>query len=224
MVPDATNRINALMNQRYCLVALLAAVLYACDNQANVESGSPSSDTVVSDASPDTSAADSTRPPADAPEPGPNLLTADGWGTLRIGMSRAEVVAAAGEDANPNAVGGAEPDQCDQFRPRSAPDGLLVMIERGVLTRITMSRNPAVKTPEGFGVGDSAAAIIAAYGSRARVDLHKYSDAPAKYITVWQGSPTQKDRRGIRYEIDTTDKVAHVHAGSQSIEYVEGCS
>jgi hypothetical protein len=138
-------------------------------------------------------------------------------------MTRAEVVSAAGEDANPNAVGGPEPDQCDQFRPRSAPNGLLVMLERGVLTRISVSRNPTVKTPEGFGVGDSAAPIIARYGSRARVDLHKYSEAPAKYITVWEGSPTATDRRGIRYEIDTTDRVAHVHAGSQSIEYVEGC-
>src|SRR5690606_14165403 len=33
------------------------------------------------------------------------LLTEEGWGPIRIGMTRAEVVAAAGEDANPDAVG-----------------------------------------------------------------------------------------------------------------------
>ena len=184
------------------IVALLAIALCACNNDAKVGSSSTSSG---------------------AQAPAANLLTPDGWGPLRIGMTRAEVVSAAGEDANPNAVGGPEPEQCDEFRPRNAPEGLLVMIERGVLTRISVSRNSAIETPEGFGVGDSAAAIIAAYGSRARVDLHKYSDPPAKYITVWGGSPTQTDRRGIRYEIDATDRVAHLRVGAQSIEYVEGC-
>ena len=204
------------------IVALLAIALCACNNDANVRSDSTSSDTVISDASSDTTTPD-TITPANTQAPAANLLTPDGWGPVRIGMTRAEVVSAAGEDARPNAVGGPEPEQCDEFRPRNAPDGLLVMIERGVVTRISVSRNPAIKTAEGFGVGDPAAAIIAAYGSRARVDLHKYSDPPAKYITVWRGSPAQTDRRGIRYEIDATDRVAHVRGGAQSIEYVEGC-
>ena len=63
----------------------------------------------------------------------------DGWGLLRIGMTRAEVVAAAGEDANPNAVGGPNPKECDEFRPARTPRGLLVMLEDGILTRISLS-------------------------------------------------------------------------------------
>ncbi len=151
------------------------------------------------------------------------VLTANGWGDLRIGMTRAQVVAAAGEDGNPNAVGGPEPDQCDQFRPTRAPAGMLVMIEQGRLTRITVSRSAQVKTDRGFRVGDSASAIKAAYGSDAEVTPHKYEDAPAEYITVWTTKPPAPAARGIVYEIGGEGRVQHIHAGSASIQYVEGC-
>lgn len=159
-------------------------------------------------------------PPA---QPSVDVLTPDGWGPLRIGMTRAEIVAAAGEDANPEAVGGPEPDRCDQFRPTVAPDGLLVMVENGVLTRISISRNSDITTPEGISVGDAGPGVLEALGSSAVVEPHKYWQSPAKYVTVWRESGSSDDRRGIRYEIDPGDTVVHVHAGTQSIEYVEGC-
>ncbi len=156
-------------------------------------------------------------------EPGPRLLTPEGWGPLGIGMTRAEVVAAAGEDANPGAVGGPDPASCDEFRPRDAPEGVLVMIEDGVLTRISVSGNPDISTPEGLRVGDSAAAVLAAYGTRARVDPHKYVALPARYITVWSRGPADPAPRGIRFEIGSDERVAHLRGGGPSIEYVEGC-
>lgn len=156
-------------------------------------------------------------------QPSARLLTPDGWGALRIGMSRAAVVAAAGEDANPEAVGGPEPDQCDQFRPSDAPDGVLVMLERDVLTRISVSRNADIATPAGFRVGDSGASVLAEYGARARVDPHKYWEPPARYITVWRPLPSDTERRGIRYEVGSDGDIVHMHAGGPSIEYVEGC-
>lgn len=161
--------------------------------------------------------------PSDSPavQPGPELLTPDGWGPLRIGMSRAEVVAAAGEDANPDAVGGPDPATCDEFRPRGAPAGVLVMIENDTLTRISVSRTEDISTPAGLGVGDSGTAVLAEYGARAQVEPHQYWEAPAKYVTVWRDS--DGERRGIRYEIDADDRVVHVRGGSRSIEYVEGC-
>ena len=156
-------------------------------------------------------------------QPGEDVLTADGWGPLRIGMTRAEIVAAAGDDANPEAVAGPDPKSCDQFRPRLAPAGVLVMVEEGVLTRISVSRNSDITTPEGISVGDAGSTALEAYGSRAIVEPHKYWQSPAKYITVWREAVSSGERRGIRYEIDAEDKVVHVHAGSRSIEYVEGC-
>lgn len=162
---------------------------------------------------------------ASAAEEPPNdrLLTPDGWGPLRIGMSRAEVVAAAGEDADPAAVGGPDPVQCDEFRPADAPTGILVMLERGVLTRISVSRNRDIATREGFHVGDAGAAVQAAYGDRARVEPHPYQAPPARYVTVWRESEPGAERRGIRYEIDAAGVVIHIRAGGPSIEHAEGC-
>ncbi|HYC51244.1 MAG TPA: hypothetical protein VEB19_09080, partial [Gemmatimonadaceae bacterium] len=135
------------------------------------------------------------------------------------------VVAAAGEDANPNAVGGADPESCDQFRPVRAPQGLLVMVERDTLTRISLSRNPGVATDARLHVGDSAAAVLRHYGSRAVESPHKYQDAPARYITIWtRGRPPASSARGIVYEIGGDNRVMHIHAGGPSIQYVEGCS
>jgi hypothetical protein len=138
-------------------------------------------------------------------------------------MSRAEVVASAGEDANPGAVGGPDPDRCDEFRPSNAPAGILVMVEKDVLTRISVSRTSEIQTPEGFSVGDPGSNVLAEYGSQARVDPHQYWEPPAKYITVWRQASSEADRRGVRYEIDSSGEIVHLRAGGPSIEYVEGC-
>ncbi len=205
---------------------VLLATFIACSPEG-VPSSSDAAvpDTTIRDAEPPSSQPIDTpaspEPPAGA-EPSAVLLTPDGWGPLRIGMSRAEVVAAAGEDANPGAVGGPDPEQCDEFRPGNAPAGLLMMIERGILTRISVSGNAGIETPEGFRVGDSGASVIAALGTRARVEPHQYLAAPARYITVWREVTSEADRRGIRYEMDAAGKVGRIRAGGPSIEYVEG--
>lgn len=158
-------------------------------------------------------------PEASTPIP----VTADGWGPLRIGMTRDEVTAIAGEDANPEAVGGPDPERCDEFRPARAPTGLIVMIEEGRLTRISLVAGSDVKTARGFGVGDPAATIKAAYEAEALASPHKYAPAPAEYITVWTTGASGQDPRGIVYEIGPDGRVSHVHAGGPSIRYVEGC-
>lgn len=209
-----------------CGVFLVVTVTCSCDR-----GDSSTADTPAVGATPGTGAADSANrtdtagaPAQDAPaRPGENLLTADGWGPLRMGMTRAEIFAAAGEDANPEAVGGPEPDRCDQFRPSRAPVGLLVMVEEGVLTRISVSRNSDISTPDGITVGSAGSEVLGALGSRAVVESHKYWPSPAKYVTIWHVSASSDERRGIRYEIGPEDHVVHIHAGGRSIEYVEGC-
>lgn len=174
-----------------------------------------------------------TEPPVTTPTPTPvdaNALTAEGWGPLRIGMTLAEITAALGPDADPNAVGGADPATCDQFRPERAPEGMLLMTEQGKLSRISLIRNSTLKTDRGFGLGDSAAAIKTAYGVAAVATPHKYEAAPSEYITAWSGAApaagaTVPDTaRGIVYEIGGDGMVKAIHAGGPSIQYVEGCS
>jgi hypothetical protein len=159
-----------------------------------------------------------------------DALTAEGWGPLRIGMTLDEVTAAAGPDSDLEAIGGPEPESCDQFRPAEAPEGLLVMMEQGVLTSISLMEPSTLRTDRGFGVGSTAAEIKAAYGDAARSEPHHYLGLPAEYITVWNGGvpaePYVEDpqARGISYETDADGIVTVVHAGGPSIQYVEGCA
>jgi hypothetical protein len=205
---------------RLLATAAIAALLAACGQQATTTP-------------PATTEAPATTAPADA-----NAITSEGWGPLRVGMTRAEVVAALGEDANPNAVGGPDPEACDLFHPANAPERLYVMIQRGVLTRITVEGGSAtLKTDRGFGLGDQASAIKAAYGASALIQPHHYIGLPAEYITVWTNTGgatpnehgwipenTAPNARGIRYETDAQGIVTALHAGGPSIQYVEGCS
>ena len=171
-------------------------------------------------------------PPAPSAPSAPSVaaVTAQGWGPLRVGMTIPEITAALGPDSDPNADGGADPTICDQFRPERAPEGLIVMVENGRLSRISLINASTLKTDRGFGIGDTAAAIKAAYGANAVAGPHKYREAPAEYITAWSGSappadaPMPDSARGIVYEIGENGRVAMVHAGGPSIGYVEGCS
>jgi hypothetical protein len=176
--------------------------------------------------------------PAEAPaakDEGPAVvaaaLTAQGFGPLRIGMSRAELVEAMGEDGDPQAVGGPDPESCDEFRPARAPEGLLAMVEDGWLTRISLVEGAKVGTDRGLGIGAAAAEVRSAYGEALRREPHKYEGAPAEYLTFWTKEGPRGDEyveapgaRGIRYEIGGKGRVRAIHAGGPSIQYVEGCA
>lgn len=168
--------------------------------------------------------------PAGPAEPGAPVsaaerLTAQGFGPLRIGMTRAEVEAALGPDADPEAVGGPDPDSCDMFRPNRAPDGLLVMVENGVLTSVWLSRNTTVETDRALNIGDTAAEVKRVYGAAAVVEPHKYAPAPAEYVTVWATAERQGPAaRGLTYEIGADGRVESIAGGGPSIQYVEGCA
>jgi hypothetical protein len=197
---------------RLLTTAALALVLAACTAEA------PPAETAY--------APIDTKAPVDA-----NAITSNGWGPLRVGMTRAEVTAAMGATATPNAVGGPDPETCDLFHPARAPEGMLVMIQHDVLTSITLRNNTQLKTDRGVGVGDASAAIKAAYGANAIVSPHHYSP-PGEYIDVWTvGAPANAttyvqdpNARGIRYETSPEGVVTAVHAGGPSIQRVEGCS
>lgn len=167
--------------------------------------------------------------PAPTAPPAADVLTAQGFGPLRIGMTRAEVEAALGPDANPNAVGGPDPESCDIFHPARAPEGLSVMVEAGVLTSIWLDDGSTLKTDRGFGIGDAATAIKTAYGPSATATPHKYAAPPAEYVSTWSvgGGPgyvQDSAARGISYHIGTDGRAEHVAAGGPSIQYVEGCA
>ncbi len=157
-----------------------------------------------------------------------NVLTPLGYGPLKIGMTQAEADAAVGPP--PANAAEAEPSECRYYHPPHAPEGLLVMVEKGVLTRLTATRDSTVKTEDGVGVGADGEQLKARYGA-ATVTPHKYQGAPSAYVTLWPGRPqlqgayvTDPTARGLMFEIGDDGKVAFIHAGGPSIQNVEGCS
>lgn len=168
-------------------------------------------------------------PPADPAPVADNVLTPEGLGPIRIGMTTSEVTAAWGTTATPDAVGGPEPEACSEYHPARAPDGVTVMIQNGRLTRITLIREAAIRTDRGFGLGDSGAAIKAAYGGAIIAQPDKYAAAPAEDLIAWsRGGSTEyvqdPSARGIRYQVNGDGIVHIIHAGDPSIQLVEGCS
>lgn len=206
--------------RNWIITTLPLVALAACSSETE-QAPDPASETE------ETAATGTADGAADTTEP---VLSAEGWGPLRIGMTLDQVSEAVGPDANPEAIGGPEPEFCDQFRPERAPEGMLVMIEEGVLTRITVTENGAIETDAGLSVGDSAEAVRAAYGERLQAEPHKYLERPAEYLTMWTvggagDEPYIEDpaARGIRYETDLEQRVERIHVGGPSIQYVEGC-
>jgi hypothetical protein len=200
-----------------CSIAALA--LAACQQPATEPAPAPAP-------APEQPAPRPTTPATPAPA---NVLTAEGLGGMRIGMTLAELTAVAGADSTPNQPGGAEPAVCDEFHPVNAPEGVNVMIQNGRLARITLIRASTIKTDRGFGLGDQASAIKQAYGSGLIAQPHKYSPAPAEDLFAWSrgGSSSyvqDENARGIRYEINTEGRVGMIHAGGPAIQLVEGCS
>jgi hypothetical protein len=211
------------------IFALAAALLLAGCGGAGTEGQGNEADPAGNSAA----RAPASAPKAEASAAAPAVLTAEGFGPLRIGMSRAEVVEALGEDSDPQAVGGPDPESCDMFRPARAPEGLLVMIEEGRLTSLSLIDGSRVRSDRGLGLGlgATAAAVRAAYGEALRAGPHKYEEAPAEYLTIWAKDGPRADEyetaptaRGIRYEIGGKGVVQAIHAGGPSIQYVEGCA
>ncbi len=197
------------------LVATAALVLAACSQEAGNADG-------------DTTALEADRAVA-GETAAETVLGSEGYGPLRIGMTLDEVTGAMGGKSDPDAVGGPEPELCEEFRPERAPEGLFVMIEDGRLSRITLAAGSVVTTDEQLRVGSDADAVRQAYGDAITALPHKYVEAPGEYLTFWKGGVRPESyiedeaARGIRYEIGQDGTVDYIHAGGPSIQYVEGC-
>lgn len=200
----------------------MVLTLAACAPEAGEKAENSSAATQPSAAPPPAAPVQPAPAPADTA-----MLTAEGWGPLRVGMSRAEIETALGADAELGSVGGPDPEACDQFRPSHAPQGMLVMVEDGRLARISLMRDADVATDRGLRLGDGAAKVRKAYGDAILAAPHAYLSPTGGYLTAWArgGGDDVRDSaaRGIRYEIGADDRVTAIHAGGPAIQYVEGC-
>jgi hypothetical protein len=156
--------------------------------------------------------------PAAAPAQPPGWrLTRDGYGPVRIGMTRAQVSQALAVrldgDASDDAEACVEMGAVEGFR------GFYFMFENGRLTRVSATEPSQGATALGVGIGASAARVRRAYPA-VRAETHTYLGRPAEYLTLW----SRRGARGIRFETDTDRRVTAIHVGGASIRYVEGCA
>lgn len=165
----------------------------------------------------------------DAIVTGPDLLTGEGWGRLRIGMTRAEVTEALGPTDEPDSVPVSDPSVCDFYHPERAPEGLNVMLENDRVARITLIDGGEVETEGDLAPGAPASAVRDHFGNRAVAQPHHYEAAPAEDIYVWTTPRAAGEyvedtaARGLRYEIGGDGNIVAIHAGGPAIQYVEGC-
>jgi hypothetical protein len=144
-------------------------------------------------------------------------LTPDGWGPVKIGMSRPSVervlhVRLEGEPIE-------DEKSCVELVPAGPDQGLWFMFQDYRLTRISIGA-PSKVAARGLGIGATAAQVRRAYGRALKAEPHHYQDLPAEYLTFW----TVPGKRGVRFETDARRRVQTIHAGDDSIQLVEGCA
>lgn len=111
----------------------------------------------------------------------------------------------------------------DACRTVTNPDysGVYAIVSNGKVARVTVGQRSTVKLVEGIGVGSLEKDVERAFGGF-RSELHKYEEAPAKYLTApnaASGDPA------LRFEIGRDRKVSMIHVGIMPVlAYVEGCA
>ena len=145
-------------------------------------------------------------------------LTPDGWGAVRIGMSRGQVEKALGLRLEGEPL--EDERSCIELVPKGAGRGLWFLFEEYKLRRISIGAPSTVATPRGIGIGAAADAVRRAYGRALKAEPHHYEGLPAEYLTYW----TVAGKRGVRFETDAQRRVQAIHAGTEAIELVEGCA
>jgi len=144
------------------------------------------------------------------------VLRADGVGPVRVGMSVA--------DANRAVPGGLDRTaglaECDYVRPKSGPDGVALMVERGRIVRADVGDSARVTTALGVLPGDAESRVLEAYPG-ARVQPHKY--VQGHYIVVIPNAPADTLHRLV---FETEGGVVTRMRGGlyPQVQYVEGCS
>jgi hypothetical protein len=145
-------------------------------------------------------------------------LAVDGLGPIRIGMTRKEVESALHTRLKGEPI--EDEKSCIELVPVGRDQGLWLMFEDYKLTRISIAQPSRITTPRGIGIGATAERVRRAYGRGLKAEPHKYEGRPAEYLTYW----TVPGKRGVRFETDGKRRVQSIHAGTDSIQYVEGCA
>ena len=146
-------------------------------------------------------------------------LSPAGWGPVRIGMNRAQVEKALRITLEGEAFD--NEGKCIELYSEDQPlSGMYFMFLDGKLSRISASSLSKVVTPRGIGIGAGADEVRKSYGAGLQAEANQYLDLPAEYLTFW----LKPKASGVRFETNVSQKVETIHAGNDSIQYIEGCA
>ncbi len=146
-------------------------------------------------------------------------LTPAGWGPVRIGMNRAQAEKALQITLEGEAFDN-EGSCVELYSSNEKLAGLYFMFLDGKLSRVSAVEKAGIKTPRDMGVGSTADEVREAYGEKLQAEPHHYDGEPAEYLTYW----LKPLKSGVRFETDAERKVQTIHAGNDSIQYIEGCA
>lgn len=154
-----------------------------------------------------------------------DLFWSGGYGELDVGKTRAQIERLYPPSIREAVAGGrrawfvlqddGDPADCAEYELYAGSE-LFLMLEKGVLTRVS-TYHERYPTARGVRVGDSESKVLAAYRGVRRTPA-VYADAPAHDLVWWE-----RPGRGLRFEITAEGNVASIHAGTESIRYIEGC-
>jgi hypothetical protein len=180
------------------LVIIAAVAIAACQRDA-----AESDSTSVSSGS------------VDSALPQPLHVTERGIGAVHAGMTVAELRAAVeGLDFK-----GQDSTGCVYPAVTGLPEGVMVMVDRGIVARIDVQKGE-LPTTEGIRIGDDSAKVRSVYGSRVAVSPHKYTDG--QYLTV---TPDGDTKHRIIFETNNAGVVLRYRAGQlPQVGWVESCS
>jgi hypothetical protein len=146
-------------------------------------------------------------------------LTPNGWGKLRIGMRERDAVRLFHMRV-PRGPGA----RLDSFECRQdeipGQEGLSVMAERGIITRITIAAPSQLLTDRRLGIGSTEAEVKRAYGKALKIETTPYEEEPAHEMVFWSVS----GKRGIRYDTNIAGSVEAIYVGDSAIRLIEGCA
>ena len=140
----------------------------------------------------------------------------DGFGPIRIGMTRAQAERAAGLPlSDDRAVSSA---YCYYLDFTRGIKGVIFMVTEGRISRVDVL-SPGYATLSGARIGDTEARLQELYGEHAKFAPHKYLGAAGNYVTI-----TSRDGRyAVQFETKH-GRVFRFRAGKfPEVALTEGC-
>ena len=153
-------------------------------------------------------------------------LSEQGYGPAKIGLDKVGLRKIIGDQLDQFIAG--DDESCAFLQSNSDPSGLGYLIMDDVLARISIYADEydvatsLVKTANGISLGASREDVYAAFDGQTLIEEeHEYLGANGRYVTWWRDA---EKTRGIRFEINEEGIVTAIHAGSDAITLLEGCS